>query len=955
MKTTFKIIGIIFLLLVVAVIAMPFLFKGKLTELAKEEINKNLNASVGFTDFSLSIFKNFPDFTLGIEGLSVVGKGSFEGDTLAYIPSLDITVDLFSVIKGSTYQVKKINVISPSILVKYLEDGTANYDIVPEGEEDSETPAGEDGEAGAFVLELKSFNIKDGHIKYQDNSSSISLLLKGLEFNLTGDLTADETTLKTSLTINEMDLTYEGIPYFTRTRVKYIADINADLKNEIYTLKKNSLFLNDLALAFDGSVSMVGDDINIVMAFGAQKADFKTFLSLIPAIYTRDYATVQATGKLGVDGNIKGIYNDNTLPEFSVNLEVSDGQFKYPDLPQSVSNIQLKAGITNPGGDADNTVIDVSAFHMQLGANPLDIRLLVKTPVSDPDINGHVKGKIDLASVKDYYPLEPGEEVEGTVIADVTLQGKLSALDNEDYESFTAIGSLLMQKMSYRSTLFNEPVEISNAQLNFSPRYLDLVSFNCKIGANDLSATGKISNYLSYTFNDGVLSGNLDTRSNRMDLNTLMTDSEAEGDAGEPTSDTAAMSIMEVPGNIDFEMTSSFSQLIYDTYDMRNVNGRLTIRDKVLSLRNLSMNILDGEMSVSGEYITTEPEKPSIDFVLDITNIDIQEACKTFGVMEKYAPIANKTKGKFSSRLTMKSLLDKEMMPVYETMTGGGRLETSTLNIQDVNTLDKIADALKYEPLKNLSLDKILLKFEFIDGKVLIEPFDLKQKNFTGTMAGWTGFDQSISYTLNMNIPRESFGKEANNILNNLVSQANSKGANISLGETVSMDVLIGGTLTNPEIKTNLKETGKNLVEDVKKKVEEEIQKQKEELSKQAKEEAQRILDEADKKAAQLQAEASKQAQNIRKNAADAAKKVRDEAEKQAKNIEAEGKKKGFLAEAAAKETAKQVKKEGEKQAKNIEDEADRQAKALVDKADQEAAQIRKNAQVEADKILGKI
>lgn len=952
MKKLFKLFGIIVIILLILVLVLPFVFKGTLTDLARQEANKNLKAKVEFKDINLSLIKSFPNFNLGIEDLTVVGIDDFSGDTLAYIPSLGITVDLFSVIKGTTYTINKIEIQSPAIFLKVLENGIANYDIAVDsgGEAVSQTEESTGGDE--FQLSLKKLIISNAILVYEDAGSNMSTQIVGMDFRLSGDLSADQTTLKTTTEIDQFNLKSDGIPYFRNANVSYKADIHADLKNEIYTLKKNSLLINELLLAFDGSVSMVQEDINLVLTFNTPKTEFKHLLSLIPAIYKKDFASLQTSGKLGIDGHVKGIYNEKTLPAFSLNIDVSEGTFQYPDLPAAVTDVNIQTKVSSKGGSADNTVIDISRFHLKMGQNPVDLAFNIKTPVSDPEIKGKIKGKMDLSTVQNFYPLDAGEEMKGLIIADVTLQGKLSALENEAYDSFTAIGSALLQNFAYTSTYTKDPVVITNAQLNFSPQYLDLVDLKCSIGKNDIQAGGKIDNYLAYTLGDETLTGTFTTRSSYMNLNELMLEEEGEASSTAEPGDTTGMGIIEVPGKIDFNMNSSFQTLIYDNMEMTNVNGKIAIRDNQLLLNNLSMNILEGEMVVSGRYSTVDPQIPEVDFDLDMRDLDIQQAYNTFGIMEKYAPIAKKATGKFSTNLKLQSILDQEMSPVYESMTGGGQLQTTTLGITNVNTLNKIADVLKYESIKELMIEKILIMFEFVDGKILIEPFDIKNQNFTGQMTGWTALDQSIGYTMNLNIPRNSFGESANNVLENLVSQANEQGANFSLGETVPIDVLIGGTLTNPEIKTKLKETGKDLVEDAKKKVKEEIEKQKEELTQQAKAEAQKIINEANKQANALIGEAEKQATIIRKNAADAAKTVRDEGEKQAKAVEAEGKKNGFLAEVAAKETAKQMRKEANKQAKNLEDEADKQASKIVNTAKQEAAKLRQNAQNESDKIL---
>ncbi len=952
MKTLFKILGILILIILLLALLLPVVFKGKIFEIAKTEINKSVNARVDFGDLSLSLFRSFPNFSLQIDNLLIIGNDEFEKDTLAHIRELDVTIDLFSVINGSNYEIKKIAIIKPDFYIHILKDGKANYDIsMPSETTTSETTA-EPG-SSAFKLMLKKVEMSDAKIIYDDASLGMVVTMLGSNHTLRGDLTEDVTNLNTLTSIDQLTVKYEGIDYISKAHAIYKADINADLKNEIYTLKDNELQLNELFLKFDGSVSYVGEDLNIVMTFSAAKTDFKNLLSMVPAVYAKDFNSVETSGKLALDGYVKGIYTETSLPAFGITINVENAMFKYPDLPKAVTDINIKTSVTNEGGDADNTVIDVSSFHLKLGDNPVDMTMLLKTPVSDPDIDGHIVGTMDLASVKNFYPLEKGDELTGSLNADVTLKGKMSAIENQQYQDFTAIGSVLIKNLSYTSSMLNKPVEISNAQLNFSPQYLDLVSFITKIGENDFEAHGKLENYLAYALKDEMLKGQLETNSTYFNISALMPETESASETT-TTTDTSAMSVVEVPGNIDFTMNSKFEKLIYDNIEMDHVTGKLIVKNKTVTLDELMMNILDGKMALNGNYNTIDPEKPAVDFDINIDRIDIQKAYNTFGIISKYAPIAKKTSGKFSTNFSMKANLDQHMNLDYQSMTGEGKLETTPIKVQDVNTLNKLADALKMENLKSLDISKIMLEYKFVDGKILVEPFDMKIGNLTSKLGGSTGFDQSIDYVMSLNIPRAALGSAANDVLSNLVNQANSKGANFSLGETVSVDALIGGTLSEPTVKTGLKETGKNLVEDIKNQVKEEFEKKKEEITAEARAKAQKILDDANQQAQKIIDEANKQAENIRKNAADASKKLRDEGEKQATQVEAEGKKKGFLAEAAAKESAKKIRQEADKNATKLTTEADTQANNVVSKANQEAENIKKNAQAEADKLLGK-
>src|ERR1044071_9612810 len=110
MKKVIKWIVIIFVILLIILVSVPFLFKGKIMAKIKEETNKNLNAKVDFSDAGLSLIRNFPNLSLSISNLSVINMEPFAGDTLVYSKSLDITIDLMSVISGDQIKIRKVSV-----------------------------------------------------------------------------------------------------------------------------------------------------------------------------------------------------------------------------------------------------------------------------------------------------------------------------------------------------------------------------------------------------------------------------------------------------------------------------------------------------------------------------------------------------------------------------------------------------------------------------------------------------------------------------------------------------------------------------------------------------------------------------------------------------------------------------------------------------------------------------
>ena len=74
MKIALKIIsGLILFLLVVLMLTIPLFFKADIMRFVKQQINENVNAKVEFADLSLSFFRSFPNLSVTLNELSVVG------------------------------------------------------------------------------------------------------------------------------------------------------------------------------------------------------------------------------------------------------------------------------------------------------------------------------------------------------------------------------------------------------------------------------------------------------------------------------------------------------------------------------------------------------------------------------------------------------------------------------------------------------------------------------------------------------------------------------------------------------------------------------------------------------------------------------------------------------------------------------------------------------------------
>lgn len=879
MKKALTIVGVVVVVLIVAMIAIPFLFKDKIKTAVLNAANEKLNATVDIKDFGLNLFSNFPNATLSLNDASVVGVGDFQKDTLLSAKSASVTIDLMSLF-GSEYNISKINLDKASIYTKVLEDGRANWDIM---KADSTASASTESES-AFKLNLKKITVNDCSFVYQNDSTKMKVTLNKWNGDLHGDFSAGETTLNTNSTIGEVTFVMDGIPYLNKIQGVADATINANLDKMEFAFKESNLQLNDLKASIDGTFAMVGkdyEDMEFDLKLNAPDTQFKDILSLVPAMYTADFKDVKTSGTAKLEAYIKGLMHGDSYPAFDVKIIVNDAMFQYPSLPKAVNNINVAMAINSKGGSLDNMIIDISKFSFNLGGNPFSGSLNVSTPMSDPNLKAQANGTIDLGMIKDVYPLEKGTALNGKMIANLNVAARMSAIEKEQYENVSAAGSLKLSNMIYKSQDMQD-VLINDAGLEFSPRYVNLSSLNLKIGKNDLSATGRLENFIAYALKDQTLKGQLNIKSNYLNANDFIS-SETAG-----TEETASSSTEDIiiPKNIDFVLNAALNQIVYGKMNITNMVGNMTVKNGVLTLNNVGANALGGSCKVSGTYDTSEPKTPKVNFDLALSKVSFAETFKSVESVQKFAPIFEKLGGTYSMNFKFNTFLGETIMQTLAGLTGSGALQTNDVKVEGVEALTALSSSLKTDALKSFSTKDLNLPFTINNGKLNTKPFNVNFGN-GGVMKleGATGLDQSIDYKGTVTLPKS--------LANHYVS---------------SVPITIGGTFTSPKIGIDTKALvagaassavnellGGEKGADVSAKASEEKAKQ-----------IERIRSEADATATKLVTEAEKQSQALEEKAGS-----------------------NPLAKAAAKAAGKKLVEEAKKQGQNLRDKAEEQIKKV--------------------------
>lgn len=809
-KKVIKIVLISLLVLIALAFAAPYLFKNQIVNLVKKEINKKINAKVDFKDVNISLFRHFPKVAVGLDELQVIGTGLFAADTLIAAKRLDAALNIMSVIQGTDMTIYSLFVESPRIHVIVNKDGFKNWDIMKPDTVVAATTSGK-----SFKMALQQYAVHNAYISFKDETAALGTEIFNLNHEGSGDFTSGQFTLKTSTNADAVTVTYGGIAYLSNVKAVADADVQVDNKNNVYSFKTDKISVNDLKINGEGVIKNLaekGYDMDI--KFKSPSTDFKNILSLVPAIYTNDFSKIKTSGTAIFDGFVKGLYSQTNIPAYHVNIEVKNGFFQYPDLPKPLQQINIKAQIDNPDGVTDNTIVNVEKAHFEMDQEPFDIRVLVKKPISNMFVDAAAKGKLDLGKVAQLIKLKAGTKLSGLLNADVFVKGNVKDIEQQKFDQFTAGGTIDLNNFLYVAKDYPTGVKINALATSFTPAMVDIKTLNGQYLSSNFNGSGQINNLLNYMLQGKPLNASLNLNADNINLNNWM------GTSADTTTKGPAAAPFAVPANLNILVTTNVDKLQYDKVEITGLSGSLKINDETVTVANVKGNALDGAVMMNGTYSTkVSKTKPGIVLVYNVDKVDVQKTFAAFNTIQVLVPIGKFIAGKLTSQLTLKGKLGENMMPDLTSLTGNGNLLLIEGFLSKFAPLEKIAGTLNIKALEQIAVKDVKTYIEFSNGQVLVKPFTVKVNGIEMEIGGLQGFDQSLDYVINMKVPRAMMGDKGNQLVNNLVSQVNSKGVPIKVGDIINLNVKVGGFFKSPTVQTDLKQGAENLAEQLKQQV----------------------------------------------------------------------------------------------------------------------------------------
>lgn len=824
-KKILKYLGIVLLLIIAALFAIPYFFKDQIKAKISQAINEKVDAKVSFEDADLSLFKNFPQASITVDQLLIINKAPFDGDTLVSLGELNLKMSIKELFKSDNEPMSIDGFSSENGLINiiYNKDGVGNFDIAlkdaKENTSDKNKP---------LSLKINDYKITNFKFKYFDESSKIKMEIDSLNHTGIGNFAESKLDLITKSTAN-VSLFMDKVNYMNQVKLTLDAVLGIDLEQSKYTFKENKALVNQLPLEFDGFIQLVENGQLYDLTFKTPTSSFQNFLGLIPAAYSGNIKEVKTTGDFTVAGFAKGLYSDNTVPKFNIAIASNNASFQYPDLPKSVQNIVIDTKIINETGVLNDTYVNLDKLSFKIDQDVFNAKANIRNIAENPLVNAQLKGIINLANVSKAYPVKTTVPLSGILNADVTTKFDMKSVETNDYEKMQNSGNLTLTGFKYVDDA-KKVMNINKAAVQFTNTKINLQQLDLTTGKTDMKVNGVLENFYGFIFRNQELKGNFNMESNQFAVADFMS-------AETPKGDEKPKEELKIPAYLNCTLNAKANTVLYDNLTMKDVSGKITIKDQKVILENVKSSIFNGIIAMNGS-VSTKEKVPTFNMDLNLNSVDIEQTFTQLEMLKKIAPIAGIINGKINTAIKVSGNLDaKEMTPNLSSISGSlnNQFLSTTINAANSNLLKTLGESVSFIDVNKINLNDLKTAMTFENGKVKVKPIDLKYQDIKATFSGEQGFDTTLKYDVKFDVPVKYLGTDVNKLLAKLTP------ADAKKIESIPINGLITGDYKNPKISTDMKSAVTNLTNQL-------IAQQKDELVKKGTNELTKLLNNNTKK-----------------------------------------------------------------------------------------------------------
>ena len=719
--------------LLIALVVSVFLFKDRIINQFIREANKQLNTPVKIGKIEVSVFEQFPQLSIVLNDVYV--EDSHPGlYPLLTAKKISFVMNPIAVWRGN-YTIKGVKVFDSETNLKINAKGENNYTVI---KKTGST------EKGAVTFELNNVELENTKVNYTDRKANQDFIFNSqrllASIHTSADIYDIEATGKLVTEKMEIDRNsfLSGKSFDIESKLIY------DDINKIITINPSTLKLKQSSFTVKGNYRWKEKNLIDIETKG-ENTDIQTLISLLPEHTVKKLEKYQSKGDVYFNAKLHGELSKTKNPSITASFGFTNATLYHPDYKTRIEEASVEGSFASSDiASTTNAALILKNITGKLNRESFVANFIIHN-FDDPEVICNFKGKVDAASVLSFYPVESLQQVSGSLIADISLEGKTSLLKNKaTAQNVSTQGTVELQSINLEYGKEKIPLQNLNGNLQFSNNDLALSNVSGKLGHSDFLLNGFFKNVITFLlFENQPIGIETDLKANFIDLDQIFAIT-----FGNSTDDKEQEYTFSISRNVNLNFNCDVKSLHYKRFRGRQLKGDLLVKNEMAVSRKFSFQTMGGDLQLSGIVDAKNPKAIDVVVTSSLHSILMDSIFYVFENFQQDFIQDKHLKGEASADVNLEMTLNQHLKLFPETLIG------------DIGVMIKNGELNNFEPLKKLNRyldDEGLSKLRFsdlkndihIENKTVYIPQMSVRSNVTDLMiSGTHTFDQHIDYRI---------------------------------------------------------------------------------------------------------------------------------------------------------------------------------------------------------------
>ena len=423
----------------------------RLTPLVNKYCNRYLDAQVNFDSVHLSLFRNFPNVTVCLQGGEIISHAFRElpdslraqiphrADTLVRFRDLDVTLNLPNLLLRQV-SIRGVELVDAMAYACVAPGGKANWDIY----QPTDTTTNEPSEPMHFSIH--GIRLDRCRVTYANFPDSLYADVAFDRLHMRGGFMHKYRVDMAS----RMTLRADTLRLCDTLPIGLQGDFVMNFEQP-EDLKLNELTINvdSIPMRFDGSVHFAGDSIASNVKCRIHPLSLMRLAKIVPTQLLPELQAFNTNLVLDLETRIDGSYHfaDGKLPRVLLNASSNGGYLAYDGTKAKINRLMFDLRALYDPDRADSVGVHVRRFDIQGEGVHLAGKGSAWNLMRDPQVEMQVAGAVSLDTLSRAFQMGDGTTVRGLLGIDLDAAFRMSNLQLNRLGKVRAKGQLTMDNV----------------------------------------------------------------------------------------------------------------------------------------------------------------------------------------------------------------------------------------------------------------------------------------------------------------------------------------------------------------------------------------------------------------------------------------------------------------------------------------------------------------------------